>query len=119
MVRQPVPTVTSEDVDRIVRRDFPAAQTAEALAVLMEYGREEWHRAPDRVRLAALKLAGGDLDGLRRAIESAKLDDRDVLAAAEYPEYLRCIDPSGRMAPSDEQRIVDADWKQYCEWLAR
>jgi len=55
---QPTPTVTAADVERIVRRDFPAERTAEVLAMLDEYGTEEWQRETHRVRLAALKLAG-------------------------------------------------------------
>jgi hypothetical protein len=35
--------------------------------------------------LAALKLANGDLNALKRHITLAKQGYRDVLAAAEYP----------------------------------
>ena len=38
----------------------------------------------ERVRFAALKLSAGNLDGLRKAIELAKTDWRDVLVAAEF-----------------------------------
>ncbi len=33
-VSQPVPNVTVEDVDRIVRRDFPSTQQEDAAAIL-------------------------------------------------------------------------------------
>jgi len=39
----------------------------------------------DRVRLAVLKVAAGDLPELRRQVEVAKVDWRDVLIAAEQP----------------------------------
>jgi hypothetical protein len=52
---QPHPTVTRGDVERIVRRDFPADREPEILAMLNEYGTEDWHREPDRVHLAILK----------------------------------------------------------------
>ena len=38
----------------------------------------------DRVRLAALKLSAGDLDGLLDAIELGKMDTRDLLMAAGF-----------------------------------
>jgi GNAT superfamily N-acetyltransferase len=113
---QRTPAVTGKDVARIAAREFPA-DSASVLAILGEYGVEEWHREVDRVRVAALKLAAGDLDRLRSAIETAKQDYRDVLAHAEYPQYLRSVDPSETVAPDDKKRIRDADWKQYSEWL--
>jgi hypothetical protein len=79
MSTQPTPTVTNADVERIVRRDFPAARVEEVLAMLEEYGGEEWHREAPRVRLAVLKLAEGRMDRLRYEIEGAKCDYRDVL----------------------------------------
>lgn len=117
MPSQPTPTVSSADVERIVRRDFPADRSAEVLAMLAEYGTERWHREPDRVRLAALKLAVGRIEQLRHEIEGAKCDYRDVLALAEYPSYCKRVRPSGGLAPDEVQRIIDADWKQYQDWL--
>ena len=38
----------------------------------------------ERVRFAALKLGAGDLERLKRAIELAKKDWRDLLVAAEF-----------------------------------
>jgi hypothetical protein len=37
MTTQPTPTVTGADVERIVRRDFPADRAVEVLAMLDEY----------------------------------------------------------------------------------
>jgi hypothetical protein len=37
------------------------------------------------VRLAALKCADGDLAKLKRELEEARLDYRNVLIGAEYP----------------------------------
>lgn len=71
------------------------------------------------MRLAALKLAEGSIEKLRSAIETAKRDYRDVLVSAEYPEYSRSIGPSDAVSPGERQRIIEADWKQYSEWLAR
>lgn len=119
MTSQPIPTVTSADVDRIVRRDFPADRVPEVLAVLEEYGHESWHRETYRVRVAVLKLAAGKFKKLRQGIENAKKDYRDVLAYAEYPGYFMHIPGPARPPADEERRVVEADWKQYQEWFSR
>ena len=119
MPDQPTPEITSDDVERVLRREFAKNDREEAWSILLEYGSEEWHRESDRVRVAALKLAGGTIAGLRAAIETANADYRDVLAPAEYPEYLRTVGPSASVTPEERQRIINADWAQYSEWLYR
>ena len=114
---QPVPRVTDKEVRRIAYRDFPAAQFNAVMAVLDEYGMENWQREAHRVKLAALKLAHGDLDELRRKIEVAKRDYRDVVAYAEYPEYMQSVSPSNSLSPKQVQAIIDRDWLQYNRWL--
>ncbi len=44
--------------------------------------------ALDRIRFAVLKLSGGRLDRLRKAIRQAQVDWRDVLMAAGFGESL-------------------------------
>jgi len=117
MATQPTPKVSSADVERVVRRDFPADRVADVLAILGEYGTEKWQHEPDRVRLAALKLAEGSVELLRRHIETAKCDYRDVIAPAEYPNYSKSILRVRELPADEKQRIFDEDWKQYQEWL--
>ena len=119
MTKQPTPDVTSADVERIVRRDFPAHRVAEVFAMLDEYGVEDWHREPHRVRLAALKLAAGNIEQLRNEIEGAKRDYRDVLGPAEYPAYGKRLFRIKELPQDEQQRIIDADWRQYQDWLTR
>ena len=116
---QPTPTVTAADVDRIVRRDFPADRVDEVHARLIDYGSEEWHPEIDRVRLAVLKLAAGNLEELRMHLGIAKIDFRDVLSAAEYPLYTKKWFHIDKLPPDERQQIIDADWKQYQAWLTR
>lgn len=116
MKTQPVPVVSSEDVERVTVREF-AAESPRAREILQAYGDEAWHREIERVRLAALKLAAGDLAGLRAAIEMARQDYRDVLAVAEYPAYDKQVRPSAELSEDERQKIIDADWKQYSAWL--
>lgn len=116
---QPTPSVTNEDVARVVRRDFHPENVSEVRAILAEYGPDTWHREPNRVRLAALKLASGSIEQLRREIETAKCDYRDVLAPAEYPGYSKRMFRIQELPGDEQQRIIDADWSQYYDWLTR
>jgi len=118
-MNQPTPEVNENDVIRIVQRDFPGKQFDAVISILNEYGAEDYQRGVHRVRLAALKLAGGDLQALRRQIDVAKRDYRDVLALAEYPEYMQKVPPSENLAEAERERIIRADWMQYQSWLNR
>src|SRR5687767_10672686 len=111
---QPTPTVTRVDVERVVRRDFPVELFVQVMAVLDEYEDREC----ERVQLAVLKLAGGNVERLRYEIEGAKRDYRDVLGPAEYPGYRKMF-RMDKLPPEERQRIIDADWKQYQDWLTR
>jgi hypothetical protein len=115
---QPAPSVTPADVARVIRRDFSAPDVAAAEAIVREYGQAD-EPEPDRVRLAALKLAAGSLEELRRHIGIAKMDFRDVLLAAEYPKAGRGWVRIDRLAPEKRQEVYDADWEQYEDWLKR
>jgi hypothetical protein len=119
MTSQPTPNVTNADVDRIVTRDYAADQRARVWVVLREYGSEEWHPEIDRVRVAALKLAAGNLEHLRLHIDVAKIDYRDVIAAAEYPGYMKRIPPSEDVPPHERAQVIRDDWEQYEQWLTR
>ncbi len=118
--QQPVPDVTQHDVLRIVQRDFPPEHTEEVLAKLNSYGCESFHTNPPRVRLAALKNAGGNIDRLHGEIHTACADYRDAIIAAEYPNYHREVRFDAPRPPAAElQRIYDLDWNQYSNWLHR
>ena len=115
-MKQPIPEVTENDVIRIVQRDFPTEQFDAVMSILNGYGAEDWQHSVNRVRLAVLKLADGDLQALRRSIDS---DYRDVLAFAEYPDYMQKVSPSAALAEVERERIIRADWMQYQSWLNR
>jgi hypothetical protein len=115
---QPVPKVSADDVIRIVRRDFSPDQCDAVLAILGEYGPDSEQWGGQRVRLAILKLADGSLDAVRRNVEIAKLDYRDVLAPAEYPTYIKLgFSEIAAKSEPEEQRIIQSDWDQYQLWL--
>jgi hypothetical protein len=72
----------------------------------------------ERVRLAVVKLAGGSLAELRRQVEVAKQDWRDVLAPAEEPEAMRAGFSNYGELDAEARRDMEArDRQQYEEWL--
>lgn len=112
-MEQPILNYTSNDLDRVIARDFPASEVEQVRALLSIYGRESWHREVLRVQMACLKNAAGGLDNLRQQVETANVDYRDVLAAAEYRRYGRA-----RNDAEKAQAIAD-DWRELQDWLAR
>jgi hypothetical protein len=74
-----------------------------------------------RVRLAALKLADGSLQALRKQIALANRDYRDVLVAAEYPGRWKVTssfyNSPQKLSKKERQQIAEADWNQYESWL--
>jgi hypothetical protein len=107
--------LTPELVGLLVERLFPLDDRASVLAILDRYGSESHEREVVRVRVAVLKLSGGDVAKLDRAVVHAKRDYRDVLAWAEYPDEL--IQPTWRLPDDQVARIRGADRTQYLAWL--
>ncbi len=54
---------------------------------------------------------------VRREIKVAKRDYRDMVAYAEYPEYMQSVSPSNSLSPKQVQAIIDGDWLHYNRWL--
>jgi hypothetical protein len=113
-----VPNVTAADVDRIARRDFPPDQVAPVLAALAAYGPEKWHNEPVRVRVALLKLSDGSLDRLHTWMKIAQTDYRDALAAAEYPAYMKDVNPTASTS-LQHTLAINTDATSYRQWLER
>jgi hypothetical protein len=113
--RQPIPDVTQDDVERIVRRDFPAVRVQDIIAILGELD-NKWKSA--RVQLAALKLANGSLKVLKKSVAAANQDYRDVIVAAEHPGYWKAKHHT-KLSREKRQQIVDADWRRYESWLRK
>lgn len=113
--RQPIPDVTQDDVERIVRRDFPAARVQDVIAILGESD-NKWKSA--RVQLAALKLSNGSLKVLKKSVAAANQDYRDVIVAAEHPGYWKAKHNT-MLSREKRQQIVDADRRRYESWLRR
>jgi hypothetical protein len=108
---QPVPAYADADLDRVIARDFPEPLRARAFALLEAYGKEAWQKPPLRVRMACVKLAGGDLAQLGEYVGFACRDSRDVLAWAEYPRYFTAT------TEQERQRAIEAGWRELQSWL--
>ena len=122
-VRQPIPEATKEDVERIGRRDFPDVPFEDVFTVLKEFENARWESVTYRIRVDALKLANGSLEDLKKQIAWANQDYRDVIVAAEYPGYWKAQNSfrnfHKEVSKKERQRIVDADWQQYQDWLRK
>lgn len=85
--------------------------------LLAAYGVEPYEREADRVRLAVLKLSGGDADALQANLALAKQDYRDVLMMAEYPSQAAA--PTWAMTPDSPElkALMEEDRRRYLAWL--
>jgi hypothetical protein len=114
----------TELVTRKVKQWFPADEQAEAISLLeTECGRNlpfcEAYDAKglEVVRLAVVKLAGGSLVELRRQVEAAKEDWRDVIAFAQAPEEVKRSLFTGAEVDAETSEIRARDRRQYEDWL--
>ena len=95
---------------------FPDKNSRERVSnILMNYGLENYEREPNRVRLAVLKLGGTDISEIEKMIKCSKEDFRDILSWAEYPRQSKNPAMSNG---SKKQKLIEADKKEYDEWLS-
>jgi hypothetical protein len=108
-----------------VRQSFPPDQQSAAIHLLekecsrnLPFSEDDSAQDLERVRLAVLKVARGSLVELRRQIDVAKRDWRDVLNSAEYPEASRLGLVEYRKLPQAARSKLQArDRQQYVAWL--
>jgi hypothetical protein len=106
-----------ELVPRILTAMFPNPdERLKAEKRLGEYGTEHWHWAPERVRVAILKLAFDQPESLDRVVEVACSDYRDVLYFAETPLSFQDWNLPEEN-PQKYAELVKADQENYSNWL--
>ena len=71
-----------------------------------------------RLQLGVLKLSEGDAERLKEYIRLARIDYRDVLAYAEYPEEMRAGSAKSKPGERELDEIRRRDRAQYEAWLA-
>lgn len=110
-MEQPVATYSPADLPRVIARDF-AGREEEVTRILADYPRCTGEKGGGlRVHMACLMLAKGDLGRLGRLVKVACVDFRDVLAAAEYPDYMKAA------TLAEQQEAICTDWQRLQAWL--
>lgn len=89
-------TVDKQTRDRIAK-DFPSSEQAAVAELLSTYGGPE----SGRVRWDILELSKGDLEKVRRYLQAAQTDYRDILYWAEY------YDSDPMLKGRDPKKMVD------------
>jgi hypothetical protein len=112
---QPTPSVTDDDVVRVLQRDYAAAEVDGILRLIAAV---EVREKP-RVVLACLKIANGDLARLRGELENAEGYYREILSEAEYPLATKRWSRIQSLSDDEVCAIYEKDWRQYSEWLNR
>ena len=79
---------SADAVANWILRYYAPESVPEVLSVLAEYGRESWHREPDRVKRDAIIVSRGSLEALRKTINLAMTDYRDVLIGESVDPWL-------------------------------
>jgi len=109
-------------VKKIVRRTFAPDQQPEAIRLLEQKCvrfplTEDTPEGLERNRLAVLKLSRGNLRELQTQIDAARIDWRDVLNAAEYPEASRDLSAYHKLDQASREMVDQRDRQQYLDWL--
>ena len=110
-----IPQVTQEDVERVLQRDFSAEHWREIREMIQKVRVRE----KDRVMLACMKVAAGDVQKLKRNLNEAAGYYREILGEAEYPFYVKKIFRIDKLSEQEKADIVEKDKKQYLDWLNR
>jgi hypothetical protein len=114
-VDQFTPQVGQEDVERVLQRDFPAEHWQELREMISRLQVTE----KDRVILACMKNAGGDVQKLKGNMNEATGYYRELIAGAEYPFYLRKWSRIEKLTEEEKADIIEKDKRQYLDWLNR
>lgn len=101
------PTVTRENIDRFIKRDYSMYNEEDIWGILNSHG----YGRSFRIYAAALKEGRGNIDKLKEMIELANFDYRDLLMSAEYPNQQK--ERCGYHSPE----TIQADEKQYYDWF--
>lgn len=103
---------------RKIKKMWPGVDPQEILDILNEYGTERYETGRERVQLGILKLSKGDRKRLPELVRMAKIDWRDILAYAEYPEEMRTPPTKMHDLPPEEAKALrQRDKRQYEDWL--
>jgi hypothetical protein len=104
-----------DDVERVVRRDYPPSSVPD---ILLQINATDV-REKARVVLACLKVANGDTRRLEGALQDAPGYYREILSEAEYPLATTRWSRMKELSDKERSSVYERDWKQYIAWLGR
>lgn len=106
--------ITRKLIEKKVGVIFPEGEAQRALETLDRYEGAE----RERVQLAVLRLSGGRLRLLRKALSAAKVDYRDVLGWAEFPREMKhSFKQITEMGAEAAEALRAEDRRDYLGWL--
>ena len=85
-MEQKIPKISDNDIKRIIKRDFPQSELTEIENILQIY-KSKSKEGRNRIYASLLKLSDGNLELLKKLVEKANNDFRDIIAMSEYPNY--------------------------------
>ena len=74
-------------------------------------------REKDRVVLACMKNAGGDVQKLKGHLNAASGYYREIIGEAEYPFYTKKMFRIDKLSEREKAEIIEKDKEQYLRWL--
>ena len=108
----------SKLLNGVLERLFPhSSDRANAKDILARYGKTPLEPEVERVCLAILKLADGDITRLESAVIAAKEDYEDTIWWAEQPKRTQFRIANRKLTGREETEVEAQDRKQYEDWL--
>jgi hypothetical protein len=114
-MEQKTPEISNSDIKRIIKRDFSQSEFVETENILQLY-KSESESGRNRVFASILKLSNGDLELLKKFVEKAKYDFRDIISLSEYPSYTEHAFGND-LSEQKKKQLIEDDWSQYKYWF--
>lgn len=112
-MNQFTPEVSVEDIERVLKRDFPAEHQQELREMIQSIQVIE----KPRVVVACMKNAGGDVQKLKGNLHEASGYYREILGEAEYPFYIKKMFRIEKLTEQEKAEIIEKDKRQYLNWF--
>jgi hypothetical protein len=83
-MEQKIPKISNSDIKRIIEKDFPQFEFSEIESILQMY-KSKSEEGRNRIYASILKLSDGNLKLIKKFVEKANYNFRDVISFSEYP----------------------------------
>ena len=112
---QKTPQISDMKIKQIIGRDFSDEEASEVEDLLRLYKADNAN-GKNRVCASILKLSNGKIELIKKYVEQANIDYRDLIALSEYPNYSEHAFEDD-LPDYRKKKLLDDDWKQYQRWL--